>query len=72
MSLGPLRLLQSRGLIEPELAERLRRMVGFRNIAVHDYQTIDPRIIEAIVAGPVDDLRTFASTIVAYFEICQR
>ena len=35
-------LLEQHAVIEPVLADRLRKMVGFRNIAVHDYQTIDP------------------------------
>jgi uncharacterized protein YutE (UPF0331/DUF86 family) len=62
-------LLESQGLIEPDLASRLRKMVGFRNIAVHDYQTIDPRIVEAIAGGPIEDLRRFAAIIVRHFGI---
>ncbi len=41
---GVFALLQKRGVINAELAGRLRRMVGFRNIAVHEYQTVDPAI----------------------------
>src|SRR6185312_2223464 len=37
-------LLEQHGVLEAALAARLRKMVGFRNLAVHDYQTIDPRI----------------------------
>jgi uncharacterized protein YutE (UPF0331/DUF86 family) len=58
-------LLEQHGVVDPGLAARLRKMVGFRNIAVHDYQTIDPRILESIVTTRLEDLRTFAATIAA-------
>ena len=32
--------------LTPPLAARLRRMVGFRNIAVHEYEEVDPAIVE--------------------------
>jgi uncharacterized protein YutE (UPF0331/DUF86 family) len=53
--------------VDPGLAERLRRMVGFRNIAVHDYQTLDPRVVEAIVSRHLGDLRDFAARLVQRF-----
>src|SRR3954467_9070904 len=39
---GAFGLLAERSILDRELAERLRRMVGFRNIAIHNYKTIDP------------------------------
>jgi hypothetical protein len=66
---GSFSLLEMHGVIGSDLASRLRKMVGFRNIAVHDYQTIDPRIVGAIVAGPVEDLRVFAAAVLSYFGI---
>jgi uncharacterized protein YutE (UPF0331/DUF86 family) len=62
-------LLEQRGLVDAELAIKLRKMVGFRNIAVHDYQTVDPAVVEAIVTGHLDDLRTFAARILTVFGI---
>lgn len=56
--------LERHGIIAPELADRLRRMAGFRNIAVHDYETLDPAIVEAIAAHHLDDLRAFAAAVV--------
>ena len=44
-------VLEGHGILEPPLAERLRRMVGFRNIAIHDYQTLDAGIVEAMSAA---------------------
>lgn len=35
-------------------------MVGFRNIAVHDYQAVNLEIVRQIVLHHLDDLVTFA------------
>jgi uncharacterized protein YutE (UPF0331/DUF86 family) len=53
-------LLERHGLLSAELTLRLRKMVGFRNIAVHDYEALDPAILRAIVERHLDDLRAFA------------
>ncbi len=34
----------------------LTSMVGFRNIAVHDYTAIDPAVVDAIVSDHLDDI----------------
>ncbi|MEA2695120.1 MAG: hypothetical protein QOJ16_4507 [Acidobacteriota bacterium] len=62
-------LLQERGVIDRELAGRLRRMVGFRNIAVHEYRTVDPAIVETIVEKHLDDLRLLGARVVGFFEL---
>ncbi len=56
-------LLAKHGVIDEELAGRLRRMVGFRNIAVHQYQALDPAIMLAIADKHLDDLHTYAARI---------
>jgi uncharacterized protein YutE (UPF0331/DUF86 family) len=60
-------LLEQHGVLEAALAARLRKMVGFRNLAVHDYQTIDPRILESIVTTRLDDLRALAAAVAERF-----
>jgi uncharacterized protein YutE (UPF0331/DUF86 family) len=60
-------ILEGQNLLEPELASRLRRMGGFRNIAVHNYQALDLKIVEAIVTRHLDDLRAFCSRITGQF-----
>ncbi|HYN21682.1 MAG TPA: DUF86 domain-containing protein [Thermoanaerobaculia bacterium] len=65
---GVFALLQIRGVIDAELAGRLRRMVGFRNIAVHEYQTVDPEILEAILERHLGDLRVFGSKVIEFFD----
>jgi uncharacterized protein YutE (UPF0331/DUF86 family) len=62
---GAFALLEKNGVIDAELSGRLRRMVGFRNIAVHDYQTLDPQVVDAIVERHLGDLRGFAARIAA-------
>ena len=43
------RLLAVAGRLDGELAERLRRMVAFRNVAVHEYQALDLAILRSVV-----------------------
>ena len=56
-------LLQQAGVIDAELARNLEAMVGFRNIAVHEYQRLDPAIIKAILREHLSDLETFSQKI---------
>lgn len=56
-------LLERAGLITPELSVRLQNMVGFRNVAVHDYQALNLDIVEAVITKNLDDLLTFAETV---------
>jgi uncharacterized protein YutE (UPF0331/DUF86 family) len=41
----------------------MRKMVGFRNIVVHGYQSVDPTIMRDIVENRLDDLLAFTSAI---------
>lgn len=52
------RLVQAK-LIEPSLCERLMRMVGFRNLAVHQYHKLD--IARAVIERNLDDLLEFSA-----------
>ncbi len=38
--------LAENNLIEEKMAEKLKAMVGFRNIAVHEYQKLNLKIVE--------------------------
>lgn len=55
-------LLAIEGVIDTALAERLRRAVGFRNLAVHSYDTIDWALVFAISGDQLDDFRAFAKS----------
>jgi uncharacterized protein YutE (UPF0331/DUF86 family) len=52
-------LLAGAGRIDAEMAERLQKMVGFRNIAVHDYERLNLRVVQAIVTGRLADFERF-------------
>ncbi len=54
-------LLARAGRISPELASQLKRMVGFRNIAVHDYTALQLPIVEAIISERLDDFLHYSS-----------
>ena len=56
-------LLQREGRIEPGLAAGLQRMVGFRNIAVHDYQSLQLPITVAIIEKHLDEFLQYSKAI---------
>ena len=53
--------LVSVGIIDQSLADRLMRMVGFRNLAVHQYHKLDLVIIRAVIEKNLDDLLEFTA-----------
>jgi uncharacterized protein YutE (UPF0331/DUF86 family) len=57
------KLLVDAGLIGHELGTGLQRMIGFRNIAVHQYQQLELAIVEAILSRDLEDLLVYAGTI---------
>ena len=52
-------LLERAQLIDAHLSDRLKKMVGFRNIAIHDYQKLNLQIVRSIVVDRLDDFLTF-------------
>lgn len=61
------KFLQEAKIIEENLAKSLMNMVGFRNVAVHDYQTLNLDILKAILRDHVDDFRDFSKIILKLF-----
>lgn len=57
------KMLQEASLIDATLAKTLMNMVGFRNIAVHDYQALDLDILEAILDKHIDDFKDFTKIV---------
>ena len=56
--------LVSAGFITQELAEAMKRMVGFRNLAVHDYQRLLLAVAERVIQRDLDDLLAFSEGVV--------
>jgi uncharacterized protein YutE (UPF0331/DUF86 family) len=57
--------LQEAGLLEAGLALRLRKAVGFRNIAVHAYDVLDWAIVFSLATRDIADFEAFARMIVS-------
>lgn len=57
------RLLVEAELLEPELGERMMKMVGFRNVAVHDYKALNLDIVQHIVTERLDDFLQLTRTV---------
>lgn len=58
-------LLSKANIIEVELADALKRMVGFRNIAVHDYQTLHLPIVVTIIDKHLEDFLRFSKSMLS-------
>lgn len=56
-------MLQAHSIIDEDIAKRLKAMVGFRNIAVHDYQTINLNILKQIIVNHLGDFTDFTKQI---------
>ena len=56
-------LLERHGWLPADLAAVMRRMVGFRNILVHGYETVDVAIVRDVVEHRLDDLLRFVALI---------
>ncbi|MEB3222893.1 MAG: DUF86 domain-containing protein [Candidatus Sericytochromatia bacterium] len=54
-------LLRQAGRLPDELALALKKMVGFRNVAVHDYQALHLPIVEAVIAHHLGDFERFTA-----------
>lgn len=54
------RLIEEAGLLPKELSAQMQKMVGFRNIAVHDYRKLSLEILRSILDTRLGDFRDFA------------
>lgn len=56
-------LLANGGWIDAALADALKRMVGFRNIAVHDYQSLQLPITVSIIEKHLDEFFHYSQSL---------
>lgn len=52
-------LLEKFSIISSDLSKTMAKMVGFRNISVHDYEEVNPEIVKSIVKNNLQDFETF-------------
>jgi uncharacterized protein YutE (UPF0331/DUF86 family) len=50
-------------LIEEPLQIKMKHMVGFRNMAVHEYHTLNLDVIESIIQNNLNDFEVFTKTV---------
>ncbi len=59
-------ILAKAKIISPELADKLKGMVGFRNIMVHQYQEMDIKIMVEVIEHHLDDLIAFTTQVMEF------
>lgn len=59
-------LLQRQGVIDEPLQQKLKGMVHFRNIAVHQYQKLNIEIVRVVLETGLDDLVRFGDAVWAW------
>lgn len=59
-------LLAKHDWIPLPLAEALKKMVGFRNIAVHDYRSLQLPITVSIITGHLDEFLQFSKAVILH------
>jgi len=62
-------LLVTAGLLSAELANKLKAMVGFQNIAIHDYQSINLDFVQQIIEKYLNDFKLFAKKVLDILEL---
>ena len=56
-------VLDENNVIDKELSGKLKKMVGLRNLAVHDYSELNIDILKNILTHSLKDLETFYTII---------
>lgn len=62
-------LLQQGGILSPSLVSKMKRMVGFRNIAIHEYQNLDVDVLKSILTDHLQDLEEFTHVILVHYNL---
>ncbi len=62
-------ILRKHKIISEELNEKLKKMVGFRNIIIHEYGTVDLNKVYSILKKDIKDIYTFLKRVCVYAKI---
>jgi len=62
-------LLKQAKVISSEMEKKMKNMVGFRNVAVHDYASIEVDILKSVLKKDLADLREFYTHILRRYKI---
>lgn len=55
--------LEENEIISKDMSKNMQNMIGFRNIAVHDYKQLDEGILQDVIENHLKDLKEFARVI---------
>jgi uncharacterized protein YutE (UPF0331/DUF86 family) len=61
-----IRNLAVSGVLPLEFAERIAPMIGFRNVVVHEYLTVDPAIVYGVLQNGLGEFEMFARYVEEY------
>jgi uncharacterized protein YutE (UPF0331/DUF86 family) len=64
-------LLRKAGRLSDDLALALKKMVGFRNLAVHDYQALQLPIVEAVITHHLGEFEQFSAAMIRHDAGCR-
>lgn len=59
-------ILTQAKVIDLLLSDRMKRMVGFRNLAIHEYHTLSLDIVESIIQHNLNDFRLFTKKVLEF------
>ncbi len=63
------KILRDAGIIDDSMMKKMQSMVGFRNIAVHNYTSLDIEILKSILKNNLKDIEDFYTAILKKFNI---
>lgn len=52
-------ILNDNGVIDDEIVDKVKAMIGFRNIAVHNYQKLNLEILQKVIENHLGDFQEF-------------
>lgn len=62
--------LEQAGILTPGTCQNMKKAVGFRNVAVHDYCAINWDIVYAVSVDHLVDFKNFAREIMDWLQRC--
>lgn len=62
-------ILEKNKIISVDLSGKLQCMVGFRNIAVHDYKSIDVDVLKQVLTTHLGDFEVFYTSILQQYKL---
>nr|MBF0222226.1 DUF86 domain-containing protein [Desulfobulbaceae bacterium] len=61
-------MLFQAGIIDADIAERMQKSVGFRNIAVHEYRLVDWDVVYSIATKHLSDFNKYARQVMNWLD----